>query len=742
MTGGRILVVDDNRDMANGIAMLLGDADMNVQVAYSSKGALGLMEAQGFELVLSDIRMPGINGVDLLKSIRCRWPLTKVVLLTAYGSIDAAVDAMKSGASDYLTKPFDNDTLVEVVRRTLATGAGWAGFDSTVVGDVTAAISANDLLPGLKCALEVLLRNTGADDGEIFLCEPEGGDPLLSAWAGSDGEALSDRVRFPMGVGYPGIVAAAGTSLWRQGRLSDDPRYLRRTVVDAGIRSLVAVPLPGAQRAIGSIHLMSRRDDLPVESICGLLERVAEPISHAVRAGLGALRQSIDTACGSHSLDSPTGQPLRAILELMRQAAGARGGTLALIDPDNGRPDRVVSTGATSLICSHIEAGHWAECPSITAAHGLVADPGRRQWPESCRRGLPRRAASPCCLPLAVDGDLYGLVVLDFGREGTDHATGHLVPLLTMAQQVAIRLRAHRTGLVGAAGSHGVVTSVDDHVVPPLELRCLGPFAVSRGGQPISADAFTRSKALLLLKLLALRAGAPVNRDVLIERMWPDAEPHLGANRLHGVVHDLRAVIEFRRPGREWQYVRNREDLYYLNIDAPVDIDVSRFRRLVAQGLAASADDGGPAIACLEQALELYGGELFEDDPLAEWCEAEREELKTCFASALDRLAQLHLKDDRTEEALECLRRMARAQPLRDDVLLARMRLLISCGRSSEALAVYTDHRRRLKDELGADPSASLRALHGQLLRSLHENVSTDGARARADRDAPAGGSA
>lgn len=724
MTGGRILVVDDNRDMANGIAMLLGDADMHVQAAYSAQGALGLMEAEGFELVLSDIRMPGTNGMDLLRSIRTRWPQTRVVLLTAYGSIDSAVDAMKRGASDYLTKPFDNEALVEVVRRTLAMGAAPDGFDRAVVGEVTAAISANDLLPGMKCALEVLLRATGADDGEIFLCEPEGGDPLLSAWAGSDGDALSERVRFPMGVGYPGIVAAAGTPLWRQGTLSDDPRYLRRRVVDAGIRSCVAVPLPGARRALGSIHLMSRRDDLPVESVCALLERAADPISHAVRAGLGAMRQSMDAACGGHTLDSPTGQPLRAILEVIRRAAGVRSGTLALIDPRSGRPDRVVSVGATSLMCSHIEAGAWGDCPSIAAAHGQVADPGRRQWPASCRSGLPRRAASPCCLPLAVDGDLYGLVVLDFGREGTEHATGHLVPLLTMAQQVAIRLRAHRAGIAVDAASREHA-AVDDHLglVPPLELRCLGPFTVLRGGQPVSADAFTRSKALLLLKLLALKEGSPVHRDVLIERLWPDVPPHLGANRLHGVVHDLRAVLEPRRVGREWQYVRNKEDFYYLDMAAPIEIDVSEFRRVVAQGLSASPGDGEVALACLERAVGIYGGDLFEDDLFAEWCEAEREALKASAASALERLAQIYVGHGRTPEALECFRRAARAQPFRDDLLLARMRLLMSCGRSTEALAAYTDHRRLLKDELSAEPSVSLRALHGEVLRSLHETA-------------------
>jgi two-component SAPR family response regulator len=729
MTGGRVLVVDDNRDMAKGIAMLLGEAGMNVQVAYSAKAALGVMDAEPVDLVLSDVRMPGMTGIDLLTDIRTRWPFTKVVLLTGYGSIDSAVDAMKRGACDYLTKPFDNDALVDLVRRKLAAASAPAAFDSAVVGDVMAAMSANDLQRGLTCALEVLLRATGADDGEIFLCEPEGGDPLLAAWAGSDGDALSERVRFSMGVGYPGIVAAAGTPLWREGGLSDDPRYLRRTVVDAGIRSFVAVPLPGERRALGSIHLMSRRDDLSVAPVCALLERAAGPISNAVRAGLGALRQAVDSACASQPIDDPAGQPLRAVLELMRQAAGARCGTLALIDPRSGRPDRVVSTGATSLICSHIEAGAWAECPSMTAAHGFVGDPGRRQWPDYCRRGLPRRAWSPCCLPLTVDGDLYGLVVLDFGREGTEHATGRLVPLLTMAQQAAVRLRAHRTGV--AVGAEGTTNAGgEEYLVPPLEVQCLGAFAVARGGRPISAEAFTRSKALHLLKLLVMKAGAPVHRDVLIEHLWPEAPPHLGANRLYGVVHDLRAAIECRRAGREWQYVRNGDDFYYLNMSAPIDVDVTRFRRLVARGMAGSAgsaEDSGPAMECLEQAVALYRGDLFADDLAGEWCEAEREELKASFVVALERLAELYLNRGRPADALECVRRAACAQPFRDDLVLARMRILMSCGRSSEALAAYTDHRDLLRDELDAEPSADLRSLHRELVASLRESLTVGG---------------
>jgi DNA-binding SARP family transcriptional activator len=464
---------------------------------------------------------------------------------------------------------------------------------------------------------------------------------------------------------------------------------------------------------------MSRRADFPIEGVLDLLARAAGPISHFVRARLAALRQSVDAVCGS--FDDSGSNSLRVLLESMRQVAGATYGTLALIDPQTGCPDRVVSSGPASLICGLAEAGSWEKCASVQAAHGFVADPGRRQWPEPCRRGLPRRAASPCCLPLAAGGRLYGIVVLDFGRAGIEHVTGLLVPLLTMAHQAAIRLQARRVGLAVVqedAGAAGVVASVATRGGPDLVLRCLGPFTVSSRGKPIAAEAFSRTKALVLLKILALKEGAPVNREVLIEQLWPEVELLLGANRLHGVVHDLRSVIEPHRTEREWRYVRNRGDLYYLDTSAPIDLDLARFRELVAAGLRADPRQGPEAIAALEEAVALYRGDLFADDPFAQWCEAEREELKDCHVKALERLAQLHARQGGEEQALECLRRASRSAPFREDFLVAQMELLARLARPNEALTAYDDHLRALRDQWGTDPSEEVKALQRRILSS------------------------
>lgn len=712
----RVLVVDDNRDLADGIAMLLGEAECLPQVAYCAEDAVRLLESGEYALVLSDIRMPGMSGLELLDLIRERWPLTRVLLLTAYGSIESAVAAMKFGALDYLTKPFDNQELVRVVCRALHEGVGAGGLDtSAVVGEVATAVSSDDLLSGLKRALEVLLQASGADDGEIFLCEPEGKDALLCAWAGADAAALTERVRFGSGSGHPGMVTATGTPLCRRGNLASDRLFLRRCLTDAGIRSSVGAPMVNASGVLGSIHLMSRRDDFPVEWVLDLLQRTAIPIGNAARSWLAGLRQTVDRIPGD--LGGPAAeQSLRALLDLMRETVCARSATLTLINPPTGLEDQTVSSGQVSLICRHAEHGSWTQCPSIAAAHGFVANPGRRRWPERCRTGLPPRAASPCCVPLMVASHLYGIALFDYGRVGNENAVGRLVPLLTIAHQAAIRVQARYAAMepgqaVGGRGANQAVSTA-----PELELRCLGPFSISLRGHAISSAAFKRHKSVDLLKLLVLKAGTPLHRDDLIEHLWPEADPDSGANRLHGVVHDLRAVIEPRREEREWLYVLNRGDFYLFDMDAPLDLDLIQYRRCVAQGLRESLS-AADAIRILEEAIALYRGDLFADDPAAAWCAGEREQARALQVRALVRLSQLHARQGVREATIDYLRRALSLSPFREDLLLAQMKLLARYSRNKEALAVCEDHRRLLQERFDAPLSPRILACEQDLLR-------------------------
>ncbi len=120
---GSIIVVDDERSIRIGLQGLLSKEGYHVQAAGSGEEALLMLEDQSVDLVLTDLRMPGLDGVGLLKKIKEQFPTTLVMMMTAYGSEKIAVEAMKAGAHDYIVKPFDNDEVKLLVRQALEQSA-------------------------------------------------------------------------------------------------------------------------------------------------------------------------------------------------------------------------------------------------------------------------------------------------------------------------------------------------------------------------------------------------------------------------------------------------------------------------------------------------------------------------------------------------------------------------------------------------------------------------------------------
>jgi DNA-binding NtrC family response regulator len=116
----RILVVDDEPRMGEAIALALGRAGHDCETHLSGADALAALERRSADVVVTDWRMPEMDGLELLRRIRERNPRLPVILLTAYGSVPSAVAAMREGAFDYITKPFDNDELRALVDRALA----------------------------------------------------------------------------------------------------------------------------------------------------------------------------------------------------------------------------------------------------------------------------------------------------------------------------------------------------------------------------------------------------------------------------------------------------------------------------------------------------------------------------------------------------------------------------------------------------------------------------------------------
>jgi DNA-binding response OmpR family regulator len=118
----RILVVDDDADTCALIADILEDDGYWVRPCRSGERALEILKEEHFDLILSDIRMPRVTGLDLLLQVRRMKLPTDVILITAYASLETAIQALRGEAFDYLTKPFSLGDLRETVRRALTEG--------------------------------------------------------------------------------------------------------------------------------------------------------------------------------------------------------------------------------------------------------------------------------------------------------------------------------------------------------------------------------------------------------------------------------------------------------------------------------------------------------------------------------------------------------------------------------------------------------------------------------------------
>jgi two-component system, LuxR family, response regulator FixJ len=114
-TRGKVYVVDDDEAMRHSLEFLLGSADFEVTLFDSAQAFLGGLSGLEFGCVVSDVRMPGIDGIEMLRRLQaqhCRFP---VIIMTGHGDVPLAVEAMKLGAVDFLEKPFDDSLLIAMI---------------------------------------------------------------------------------------------------------------------------------------------------------------------------------------------------------------------------------------------------------------------------------------------------------------------------------------------------------------------------------------------------------------------------------------------------------------------------------------------------------------------------------------------------------------------------------------------------------------------------------------------------
>ena len=119
MSEARILVVDDDKNIRRTVSMALESLDYYVHTAFDGKDAMVQLTGDKYDLIITDLKMPGMNGMELLQEAVAKYPEIKIVLISAHGTVDNAVEAMKLGALDFLQKPFTPKELRNLVHNVL-----------------------------------------------------------------------------------------------------------------------------------------------------------------------------------------------------------------------------------------------------------------------------------------------------------------------------------------------------------------------------------------------------------------------------------------------------------------------------------------------------------------------------------------------------------------------------------------------------------------------------------------------
>jgi DNA-binding NtrC family response regulator len=116
---GKILVVDDEGIVRTSCSRALSPEGYEVKLSQNGADAMRMLEEESFDLVLTDLKMPDIDGIEVLKMIKERWPQTEVIVITGYQTVDTAVKSIKLGAFDYIEKPFTPDSLIAAVNNAI-----------------------------------------------------------------------------------------------------------------------------------------------------------------------------------------------------------------------------------------------------------------------------------------------------------------------------------------------------------------------------------------------------------------------------------------------------------------------------------------------------------------------------------------------------------------------------------------------------------------------------------------------
>jgi response regulator RpfG family c-di-GMP phosphodiesterase len=325
----RILVVDDEPNICALFEQLFGGDDYEIDTCLTGRDAMEKIQAAEYDMVVSDLKMPGISGIDLIKAVKEQHPDTATVLITGYATVDTAVDAMRHGADDYLKKPFKIEELRQVINSGLetkhlrSTNRDLVGMlkatnaelqrhkdelKHEVVRTSESLLSTNhrleqrvqqlktimklteaitsilDLDRLLDFCLRLLGREMNVENSSLMLTQPDGDTLVVKAGYGPRAEKVMGQER-ELGDGVAGWVAE-----YKEPLLITDversPIFATEFAESYEGKSFLSVPLVLQERTLGALNLTGKTGGEPFtesdrEFVLAIAGQIAVAIENA-----------------------------------------------------------------------------------------------------------------------------------------------------------------------------------------------------------------------------------------------------------------------------------------------------------------------------------------------------------------------------------------------------------------------------------------------------------------------------
>jgi YesN/AraC family two-component response regulator len=283
---GNILVLDDEQIVLESVSRILQEENYKVKTARKGKDALEMLKEGGFDIFITDLKMPGMDGLQAMESISEIDPDLSMIMFTAYSTVDSAVRAMKMGAVEYIRKPFTPDQLAELVNKSIADRRirFEKKYRQTAFEELKKAVASTlNLREVLDLIVQGVVKVMNVKGSTLSLLDKKGDKLHVVAHEGLSSEYVN---KGPLDSSRSiAETILNGKHVWIEDAATDPRVQYPKDAMREGIKSILSVPLTVKNKVIGALRAYTDKShpfsEEEIQFFYGFADQVAYAIENA-----------------------------------------------------------------------------------------------------------------------------------------------------------------------------------------------------------------------------------------------------------------------------------------------------------------------------------------------------------------------------------------------------------------------------------------------------------------------------